>query len=40
MLVGPDGLNFRIKDASYVDFDLFVDGHPIPHREIHIGGNG
>lgn len=37
---GSDGLNFRIKDASYVEFDLFVDGHPVNHREIHIGDNG
>jgi hypothetical protein len=37
---GSDGLNFRIKDASYVDFDLFIDGRPVPRREIHIGDNG
>lgn len=37
---GSDGLNFRIRDAHYIDFDLFVDGHPIPHREIHISDVG
>lgn len=37
---GSDGINFRIKDASYIDFDLFVDGHPIPRSEIHIGDSG
>lgn len=37
---GSDGLNFRIKDGSYVDFDLFIDGHPIRHREIYIANSG
>lgn len=34
---GSDGLNFRINDANYVDFDLYIDGHPINHKKIHIG---
>jgi hypothetical protein len=33
-------VNFRIKDGSYVEFDLFVDGHPIRHRQIYIGNSG
>jgi hypothetical protein len=37
---GSDGLNFRVKDASFIDFDLFIDGHPIPHRKIYIGDRG
>lgn len=34
---GSDGLNFRIKDARYIDFDLYIDGHPINRKQIHIG---
>lgn len=37
---GSDGLNFRIRDAHFIDFDLFVDGHPISHRDIFISNNG
>lgn len=37
---GSDGLNFRIRDARHIDFDLFIDGHPIPRRDIFIGTNG
>lgn len=32
-----DGLNFRVNGADYVEFDLYMDGHPINHRAIHIG---
>lgn len=37
---GSDGLNFRLERASYIDFDLFIDGHPIHPREIYIGDSG
>lgn len=37
---GSDGINFHIRDASFVEFDLFVDGQPVPSREIHIGQDG
>jgi hypothetical protein len=37
---GSDGINFHTQDASFVTFDLFVDGHPVPAREIHIGHDG
>lgn len=37
---GSDGVNFHIEDASYLEFDLFIDGHPIPRREIHISDDG
>jgi len=37
---GSDGLNFRIRDAHYIDFDLFIDGHRIPRRDIFISNNG
>ncbi|MDR3561189.1 MAG: hypothetical protein P4N41_24575 [Negativicutes bacterium] len=34
---GSDGLNFRVENASYIDFDLFMDGRPIHPREIYLG---
>lgn len=34
---GSDGLNFRISNANYVEFDLYIDGHPISRKKIHIG---
>jgi len=34
---GSDGLNFHLENASYLDFDLFIDGRPIHPREIYIG---
>jgi len=34
---GSDGLNFRIRDAHYIDFDLYIDGHPINRKGIYIG---
>ena len=37
---GSDGLNFRIQNANFVDFDLYIDGHPINRRAIHIGESG
>lgn len=37
---GSDGLNFRIKDATYIDFVLLIDGRPIHSREIHISDSG
>lgn len=37
---GEDGLNFRIAGGNYADFDLFIDGHRIDPREIHIGDRG
>lgn len=37
---GEDGLNFRVAGGSYVDFDLFIDGHRIDRKEIHIGDRG
>ncbi|MBP2626079.1 MAG: hypothetical protein H6Q68_790 [Firmicutes bacterium] len=36
---GSDGLNFRITDANYIDFDLYIDGHPISRKDIQIGEN-
>jgi len=33
---GSDGLNFNLRNARYIDFDLYIDGHPINRREIHI----
>jgi len=36
---GSDGLNFRIRDARYIDFDLFVDGQPVPRRDIFISNS-
>lgn len=37
---GEDGIDFKIAGGDYVDFDLFVDGHRINHKEIHIGESG
>lgn len=37
---GSDGLNFRINDANYVEFDLYMDGRPINRKAIHIGDEG
>lgn len=37
---GIDGLNFNINGGKYVDFDLFVDGHRIDPKQIHIGDRG
>lgn len=37
---GEDGLNFKIDGGRYVEFDLFVDGHRINPKEIHIGDQG
>ena len=35
-----DGLKFRVDGGRFVEFDLFVDGHRINPREIHIGDDG
>jgi len=37
---GSDGIDFRIKNASYVEFELFVDGHRINTKQIFIGDDG
>ncbi|AIF52815.1 hypothetical protein [Pelosinus sp. UFO1] len=37
---GSDGINFRVENASFIDFDLFIDGRPIPRREIYISDSG
>ncbi|MCE5286083.1 MAG: hypothetical protein LLG02_09595 [Pelosinus sp.] len=37
---GADGINFNIKSANYIDFDLFVDGKPVARQDIHIGNVG
>ncbi len=34
---GSDGLNFQLRNARYIDFELFVDGHPVNRKNIHIG---
>ena len=34
---GSDGLNFRVSNARFVDFDLYIDGRPIQRKKIHIG---
>jgi hypothetical protein len=38
--VGSDGLNFRVRDANYIEFNLFVDGRPVAPRDIHISATG
>ncbi|MDU2065591.1 MAG: hypothetical protein E6713_12250 [Sporomusaceae bacterium] len=35
-----DGLNFKVQNAQYVDFELFEDGKPISHKLIRIGEIG
>lgn len=37
---GSEGLNFRINNADYIEFDLYIDGYPINRKAIHIGENG
>lgn len=37
---GSDGLDFRIKDAKYVEFDLYIDGRKIGRKHIFIGDDG
>lgn len=37
---GADGLTFRVSNATYVDFDLYVDGRPVPRKQIYIGEDG
>lgn len=37
---GSDGVNFRVNDAKYIDFDLYVDGRPIHRKEIYISESG
>ncbi len=34
---GSDGLSFRLKEASFVDFDLSIDGHQVSHRKYMLG---
>jgi ribosomal protein S4 len=37
---GLDGINFQVKDASFIDFDLYMDGRPISRKEIYISDSG
>lgn len=37
---GMDGINFQVKDASFIDFDLYMDGRPISRKEIYISDSG
>ena len=37
---GVDGLNFKVEGGQYVDFDLFIDGHRVNPKDIHIGDRG
>jgi hypothetical protein len=37
---GSDGINFQVKDASFIDFELYMDGRPIPRKEIYISDRG
>jgi len=37
---GKDGLDFRIREGTYVNFELYMDGQRIDPREIHIGARG
>lgn len=37
---GSDGVNFNIVNASYVEFELYVDGRPINRRQIYLGDEG
>jgi hypothetical protein len=37
---GSDGLNFRVKDARSVTFELYMDGKRINPHEIYIGDHG
>lgn len=34
---GSDGINFRVSNANFVAFDLYIDGHPINRKKINIG---
>lgn len=36
---GTDGIDFRIEDGEKIKFDLFIDGHKISPKEIHLGGD-
>ena len=35
-----DGVDFRVRGGSRIQFELYVDGHPMPAQEIHIGAGG
>ncbi|BBB92102.1 MAG TPA: hypothetical protein PKA28_05485 [Methylomusa anaerophila] len=37
---GSDGLSFHLEDASFIDFDLSIDGHQISHRKYMLGTTG
>lgn len=37
---GSDGINFRIVNASFVEFDLYEDGRPVHRRQVFIGDEG
>ena len=34
---GSDGLNFKLSDANYVEFELFIDGKAASRRSISLG---
>lgn len=34
---GIDGLDFRVKDARYIEFNLMLDGQPIERSRVYIG---
>lgn len=37
---GSDGINFNIRGASYIDFDLYMDGKPVSRKDIRISDIG
>lgn len=37
---GSDGLNFSVRGASYLEFDLYVDGKPVSRKQVYIGEEG
>lgn len=37
---GSDGLDFNIRGASYIDFDLYIDGKQVSKKDIHISDMG
>lgn len=36
---GSDGINFRVSGASFVGFDLQIDGHEVARKQIWYGGS-
>lgn len=37
---GSDGLNFRVRDGSWITFELYMDGRRVDNDNIYIGDNG